>query len=107
MAVIMGLGEGVFSLLIIGCVEVGAAASRALEVIPPVSEMPRAPPRLDGSTLTSDIPRLPPPPTPSRRSIVFLGACHLSRGTLQAAYVLPRVVLVPRRAFAACASRPF
>lgn len=54
---------------------------------------PTAPRRLH-----ADI-RYPPtasaPDPLSRRSIVFLGACHLSRGTLQAAYVLPRGVLVP------------
>ena len=104
----MGLGEGVFSLLIIGCVEVGAAALPRAGGDPARfrdAARPTAPRRLH-----ADI-RYPPtasaPDPPPRRSIVFLGACHLSRGTLQAAYVLPRVVLVPRRAFAARASRPF
>jgi len=39
MAVIMGMGEGVLSLLIIGCVSGAAALPRVVD--PPVSEMPR------------------------------------------------------------------
>ena len=71
--------------------------SRALSTRPfPRCRAPTEPRRLH-----ADI-RYPPtaaaPPPPDRRSIVFLGACHLSRGTLQAAYVLPRVVGVPRLA---------